>query len=178
MGHFAVSALGADRPGIVAAVTEVLTEQGCNLEDSTMAILRGHFAMMLIVAAPEEASTGALEAALGPAAARFELVLVVRPIDEAVPAVAAGEPWTVTVYGADRPGIVHGVASVLAEQGVNITDLNTRVIGEPEHPAYAMVMDVTVPAGADTAKLWDQLRARARELGVDSTVHPAEADIL
>ncbi|MBV8303503.1 MAG: amino acid-binding protein, partial [Acidimicrobiia bacterium] len=47
MGHYAVSAVGADRPGIVAAVTRVFVEHGCNLEDTSMTILRGHFAMML-----------------------------------------------------------------------------------------------------------------------------------
>src|SRR5438094_166616 len=51
--HFAVSAVGADRPGIVAAVTGAFLEHGCNLEDTSMTILRGHFAMMLVVAAPE-----------------------------------------------------------------------------------------------------------------------------
>jgi len=50
--HLAVSAIGADRPGIVAAVTGVLVDRGCNLEDASMSILRGHFAMMLVVAAP------------------------------------------------------------------------------------------------------------------------------
>ena len=53
MGHYAVSAVGADRPGIVAAVTGVFLENGCNLEDTSMTILRGHFAMMLVVAAPD-----------------------------------------------------------------------------------------------------------------------------
>src|SRR5947209_8005026 len=64
MAHFAVSAVGADRPGIVAAVTGVFVEHGCNLEDTSMTILRGHFAMMLIVAAPDDVSGEELESAL------------------------------------------------------------------------------------------------------------------
>ncbi len=64
MPHFAVSAVGVDRPGIVAAVTGVLVEQGCNLEDTSMSILRGHFAMMLLVAGPDGLTAEALEAAL------------------------------------------------------------------------------------------------------------------
>jgi len=38
--RLALSAIGADRPGIVAAVTGALVDSGCNLEDTTMAILR------------------------------------------------------------------------------------------------------------------------------------------
>ena len=48
MPHVAVTALGADRPGIVAAVTGVLMRHGGNLEDSAMTNLGGHFAMMLV----------------------------------------------------------------------------------------------------------------------------------
>jgi glycine cleavage system regulatory protein len=33
------------------------------------------------------------------------------------------------VYGADRPGIVHAVARVLAAFGVNVTDMTTQVVG-------------------------------------------------
>ena len=50
MRRFALSAVGRDRPGIVAGVSRVLLEHGINIEDSQMTILRGHFAMTLIVA--------------------------------------------------------------------------------------------------------------------------------
>lgn len=178
MAHFAVSAVGVDRPGIVAAVTGALVGLGCNLEDTSMTILRGHFAMMLIVAAPGEVGAAALEAALARPAADLDLVVAVREIDETVPVSPPGEPWTVSVYGADRPGIVHRVASVLAERQVNIVDLDTRVIGEPGSPVYAMVLDVTVPPGVDPAELGSALSALAAELGVECSMHPAEADIL
>jgi predicted amino acid-binding ACT domain protein len=36
-------------------VTGALLPHGINIEDSRMAILRGHFAMMLVVAVPEDA---------------------------------------------------------------------------------------------------------------------------
>jgi glycine cleavage system transcriptional repressor len=178
VAHFAVSAVGVDRPGIVAAVTGTLVGLGCNLEDTSMTILRGHFAMMLIVAAPAGVDAAALEAALAGPAARLDLVLAVREIDDTVPASPPGRPYTVSVYGADRPGIVHRVASLLAERQVNIVDLDTRVIGEPGPPVYAMLLDVTVPEGVDAAELESALAALAGELGVECSVHPAEADIL
>jgi glycine cleavage system transcriptional repressor len=176
--HVAVTAVGADRPGIVAAVTAVLVEQGCNLEDTSMTILRGHFAMMLVVDAPPGLAPSDLEAALVAAAGAFELVVTVRPIDEEVSASPAGEPWTVSVYGADRPGIVHGVASLLAAEGVNIVDLATRVIGDPSQPVYAMVLEVTVPPSVDPVDLDTRLKALLADLGVDGSLHPADADIL
>lgn len=178
MRHFALSAVGADRPGIVAAVTEVLLRHGCNLEDTSMTILRGHFAMTLVVAAPEPVGAVELEAALAPAAREFELVATVRPISEVVPLSEHGQSCTVSIYGADRPGIVHRVASLLAERSLNIVDLSTRMIGSPEHPVYAMLLDVDAPAGTDAEALRTALEVLAGELGVECTLHANDADIL
>ena len=180
MSHFAVTAVGADRPGIVAAVTGAFADLGCNLEDSSMTILRGQFAMMLVIDAPPGVGVEELERALAGPAAELDLMVAVRPAAE--PSPSADEPdagcWTVSVYGADHPGIVHGVASLLAERSVNIVDLSTRVVGSAESPAYTMVLEVTLPEDGDPHELERALEAKAGELGVTCRLHPAEADIL
>jgi glycine cleavage system transcriptional repressor len=176
--HLAVSALGADRPGIVAAVTGVLVEQGCNLEDTSMSILRGHFAMMLVVEAPAVVAATDLEAALAGPAAAFDLVVAVRAIDDSVPESPQGEPWALSVYGSDRPGIVHQVALALAGLGVNVVDLTTRVIGEANRPVYAMVLEVTLPPGADPDAVRAGLGEVADRLGVEWSLHRTDADVL
>jgi glycine cleavage system transcriptional repressor len=178
MAHFAVSALGADRPGIVAAVTGALVDQGCNLEDTSMSILGGHFAMMLIVAGGPGTTAEGLEAALESPAAEFDLIVAARPVADTVPESPVGSPFTVAVYGADRPGIVHRVTAALAARGVNIIDLTTRVIGDPGQPVYAMVLDVSVPEGADPSEVESDLAALGRDLGVDCSLHATEADVL
>lgn len=178
MPHFVVSAIGADRPGIVAAVTGAFADRGCNLEDTSMTILRGHFAMMLVVDAPDGYDARGLEEALAGSATRYELVLSVRPMTDDVPLSPEGDRWTVSVYGADRPGIVHRVTTALADQGINIVDLSTRVIGDKARPVYAMLLDVTVPDGINGAEVHEALRALGRELGIECTMHPSDADIL
>ncbi len=178
MAHFAVTAFGADRPGIVAAVTRAFVDHGCNLEDSSMTILRGQFAMMLVVDAPPGVGAGELEYALATPAAELDLVVTVRPASDEADDLADAVCWTVSVHGADRPGIVHGVAALLAERSVNIVDLSTRVVGAPDRPLYTMVLEVTLPPGVDPHRLEGELEATARELGVTCRLHPTEADIL
>ena len=177
MTTLAVTAIGTDRPGIVAAVTGVLTGAGCNLEDTSMSILRGHFAMVLIVAAPDGLDAAALEASLTAATRDLDLIVSVRPV---APGAASddGERWTVVVYGADHPGIVHGITSALAAAGVNVVDLTTRVSEGEDAPLYSMVIEVALPAGLQGAELDRRLSEAASELGVECTVHPSEADIL
>lgn len=184
MPRFAVAAVGADRSGIVAAVTGVFVEQGCNLQDTAMTILGGHFAMMLVVEA-DPGTTGAdLEVALAPTAAELDLLLMVRAIPDASKSASeagparTGEHCTVSVYGADHPGIVHGVARLLADRGVNIVDLTTRVVGTPESPVYAMVLEIEIPGDVDVQSLSADLDSLAQRMGVSASVHPSEADIL
>ena len=46
---FALSAIGRDRPGIVADLAELIYECDCNLEDSSMTILGSEFAVLLLL---------------------------------------------------------------------------------------------------------------------------------
>ena len=165
-------AVGTDRPGIVAAISEALLEQGLNIEDSQMTILRGHFAMILIVAGPEH---GGLEERLQGAARSVGLDSIhVSPVPELAPGRA--EPsHVVTVYGADHPGIVHAVAAALAEREVNITDLNTRLLSEG---LYVMMLEVTLPAGMRVDALERALSDVGRDQGVEVTIRPLESDAL
>lgn len=174
MTLLAVSAIGADRPGIVAGVTRVLYERGGNIEDSSMTILRGHFAMTLIVAGAD--APGDLEAALAPVAAELGLTLTVREVAPES-AHAPARPYVVTVYGADHPGIVAAVAGLLAGLGVNVTDLSTRLVDQPD-PLYAMFLDVDLPPGADVEQVAAALRDLAAELDVEAGIHAADADVL
>ena len=176
MAHVAVTAVGVDRPGIVADVTGALLERGGNLEDTSMTILRGHFSMVLVVAVPAASDAPALEAELARRAP--DLLVTVRPIGEQPPDVEEGDRWTVSVHGADRPGMVYEVARLLADRGVNVVDLRTRVIGAADRPVYAMLLDVTLPAGVDAVELDAALHALAGRTGIDCTLHPADADIL
>jgi glycine cleavage system transcriptional repressor len=177
MARFAVSVFGRDRPGIVAAVTRVLADAGCNLEDTSMTILRGHFAMMLVVSGGPGADAGDLEGRLGPVADRLDLHCSVRPLtDQVTAAVGGGERWSAAVYGADRPGLVARVSEALAARGVNIVDLETRVIGEPD-PVYAMHFELDIPTG-QAPQVEADLRAVAGELGVEVSLHADDADLL
>ena len=178
MSHVAVTAVGVDRPGIVAAVTGVLLRHGGNLENTAMTRLGGHFAMVLVVEVPGDEDAAALEGALATETAALGLTVTVRPIEEVESGVDEGAPWAVTVHGADRPGIVHRVTSLLAERGANIVDLATHQLTTDAGTGYVVLLSVLLPATADPAPLEAALGALAEELGVDVHLRPDEADFL
>jgi glycine cleavage system transcriptional repressor len=170
---YALLAVGADRPGIIAAVAERLVAHGVNITDTQMGILRGSFAMALALTVPDAADAGALEADLRDAGERIGLeALVLRPVEEGAP---ADEPThSVTVYGADHPGIVAAVTGALARLAVNVCDLRTRLAGE----LYVMHLEVVVPAELPEERVRDALAAVAGRQEVEITLAPADADVL
>jgi glycine cleavage system transcriptional repressor len=154
MAQLALSAIGRDRPGIVAATTEALLRHGANVEDSRMSILRGHFTMMLVVSVPDGADSSALAADLDTVAADLGLeALALSPISPS--AAETAEPThVVTVYGVDHPGIVNRAAQALAEHGVNIVDLQTKLVEDEGEPSiYVLQMEVALPGGLDPAEV-------------------------
>lgn len=170
-----MTAIGADRPGIVAALAEALRDLGGNLEDISSTILRGHFAMMLVVDAPEGVSPEAVREALARAAAPLGVSVEVRDVEEGGPAPAATH--VLTVSGADRPGIVARMARLLADRGGDITDLSCRRT-EDDRPVYVMVAEVALPPAADPEEVAREVAAAAAELSVDASLRPIAAETL
>jgi glycine cleavage system transcriptional repressor len=178
MRRFALSAIGSDRPGIVAGVTADLLAHALNIEDSQMSILRGHFTLVLILAADDRVDTDALRGDLERTAA--VLGLDAWSLSEIADAAAPAEPsCIVTVYGVDHPGIVHAVAGALAERGVNITDLQTRLVSEPgSGEIYAMALELSLPAGFSQSELEDVFAGVRSEQGVQVSVRELDRDLL
>lgn len=172
MSELAITVIGHDRPGIIAAVTGSLSGLGLNLTDSTMTRLRGHLAMTLICTGP--AGPAEVEAALATAARDGDLVATVRELVAESAPQTEGLHFLLTVHGADRLGIVAAITRTVAEAGGNITDLSTRLTGD----LYLLLAEVDLPPQADPDVLRDRLAGVGRALGVEVQLRPGETDLL
>src|SRR5450631_2797916 len=168
----AVTVLGHDRPGIVADVTGALADLHGNLEDSTMTLLRGHFAMVLLV--HTGAGAAAVEAALRPLTAGGALVINARVLEGAPLSEVGGPSDALRVHGADRPGIVATLTAVVARHGANIVDLSTRLVDG----LYVLMAELQLHNGASPVGLVAELKGAADELGVEVHLSPIDDDLL
>jgi glycine cleavage system transcriptional repressor len=168
----AVTVLGHDRPGIVADVTGALADLHGNLEDSTMTLLRGHFAMVLLV--HTGAGAAAVEAALRPLTTGGALVINARVLDDAALSEVSGPSYALRVHGADRPGIVATITAVVARHQANIVDLGTRLVDG----LYVLMAELQLPKEASPVSLAAELEGAAAELGVEVHLSPVDDDLL
>lgn len=177
MPNFSISVVGRDRPGIVAGISKVLFDLGCNIEDSTSTILSGQFAMILVVGHPEREDAAGIDAAFAGIREKMGLTVSVHALrgeDIVHEKRFRGTPYIISVYGADRPGIVYRVTKELADRSVNVTDLNTQVVGSKDRPVYVMVLEADIPDDFDMKGLEDVLERLKKELQVSISIRPIE----
>lgn len=145
---FMLTLVGKDQPGIVANITRVLYEGGCSLGETSMIRLGGNFTMMMMV--ESAAGMEALRETVQPVADGMDLCLHLDVIEghlheHQIPDVR------ISVYGADRPGIVAGVTALLAQQSFNIVDLESDVGGTGAQPIYVLHIEGTSGQGGIAA---------------------------
>lgn len=171
MQHFALTIIGRDRPGIVSQVTEILFNLGCNIADSSCSILGGQFSMILIISNPKISCKDDFGNAFAPLE-ETNLSIYIRTLKEGgeVRPEMDGELCMISVYGADKPGIVYQVAKELGDRQINITDLNTKLIGDKQHPIYVMMIEALLPEGVEVEEVESWTAQLKQKLQVDISV--------
>ncbi len=171
-----LTGVGQDRVGIVAEVAELLYQVGCNLLDSSMTRLRGEFAIILMVQLPDGKSVEQLKNELARVESKMGLALGVRELSdgELEHSQPSGNLHMISVYGADKPGIVAGITRKLSDMGINITDVETKFTDEREKGVFVMILEVEVPGELPTRAVESALDEISNELHVDLSVQALE----
>ena len=170
--YLVLSALGPDRPGLVAEVTRYLAEHGGNIEDSRMAVLGGEFGIMVLVSG----GPAAVEAIARDAAqleARTGLGVLIRPTrSPEAHRKAAAVPCLIVTNALDHEGIVRAVSGALYEAGVNIVSLQTTAYNAPitGSPLFRMEATVDVPREVPLSRIREAMAEVARNDNLDIEV--------
>ena len=175
--YFVLSAIGRDRPGLVAELAELVLECDANLEDSRMTILGSEFAVLLLCSATAPETGDRLASGAKHLERDHGLTILLREVDaEARPPAPAPDVrlYRVEAAGEDKAGIVASICKVLAEHGVNIAELSSESRPGPGgSPHYQMHLRVEVPGDLDPRVLREALEAEADRLVLDVALMPA-----
>jgi len=162
--HSLLWATGADRPGIVAAVTRVLFENNCNIEDSSMLQLGSEFAMLLIFSSEKPLSPSRTDLLFKNITKKYLLSIGVKSLSkkQAQFKPVKKELHMVSLHGADRPGLVYRLTDCLAKNKFNITDLVTHRTSQGSQPGYVLFVEGEL--GGKLSALEKDLAALAKKL--------------
>jgi glycine cleavage system regulatory protein len=161
-----MTVLGKDRPGVVESLARVVSQHGANWLESRMAHLSGQFAGIVHVEV-DPAAVDRLIRALRALDAQG-LTIITQQDSADLPATAFA-PMRMELVGNDRPGIVHEVTRVLADQGVNVEAFETECVSAPMSGGrlFRAIATLRLPAGLTTHGLQESLEQIAHDLMVD-----------
>jgi len=171
---FLLTSFSKDRPGIVADISQVIFENGYNMEDSSMTYLAGEFAILLLLSAPSSADVEEVVEKLSIECRRLEreknITAYIRPVTgEAAEPQSGVAVKTILVEGLDQAGIVYKVSRFLADSNINIRTLSSEVTLSPQSGAllYEMTIKVEIPPDYSLQDLEDGLARIGDQLKVD-----------
>jgi glycine cleavage system regulatory protein len=125
---YIITFIGDDRPGIVEQLSGVIKKNGGNWQESRLSQLGGKFAGLILVSLPTDGGP-ALEADLAALDAGRLRVSVTATGQRATP--LTGRNIALSVIGPDRQGIVQEISRALAQQQINVIEMDSRVSSAP-----------------------------------------------
>jgi glycine cleavage system transcriptional repressor len=135
--QYVMTLMAANRTGILAAMCTALDELGGNLLEVSQTVIHGYFTMIIAAEFPTERTPDVIADHLTAVGAPFGVELAIKdPYQDPMRPAGLGrpvmEPYVLTVVGQDRPGSLRQLALRLAQDGVNISDIDAFRRGDGE----------------------------------------------
>lgn len=158
---------GADRPGLVEAVSACAAKHGANWLESRMLHLGGCFTGIARLEVDETDRSDLLEAMKS--LSEHGLQVVVHDAGAGLPGAATGAAATIEIVGHDRPGIVREIARALSARAVNVEELSTERSSAPMtgELIFTARAEVRLPPGLRAEDVRRELEGIASDLMVD-----------
>ncbi|MFZ7111319.1 MAG: glycine cleavage system protein R [Desulfatiglandales bacterium] len=168
MQKVVISILGTDQAGIVAAVSRILTENNCNIENASQTILQTEFAAIFIVSKPEELQADDLLMRLRRGLKPLGLYAFLKPMEsaEGPAAPVTSEPFVITTIGPDSLGLIATLTEIMARFKANITNLKALAHENQVSTRRdtVVIYEVDIPLDIDHQAFRQALRERAKDL--------------
>jgi glycine cleavage system regulatory protein len=168
MTTYVLTAIGDDRPGLVAALAAAVDENDGSWVDSQLALLAGKFAGIVQVDLPD-ANVEGLMAALADLEDEVGLRVEASAAEPAGAAPGPARALRLHLLGQDRTGMVREVTTALRSQGATIDGLRswTREAPEGGGMLFEAEAELRLPIESDEADVREALETIAAELMVD-----------
>ncbi|EEN8681352.1 glycine cleavage system transcriptional repressor [Salmonella enterica subsp. enterica serovar Typhimurium] len=169
--YLVITALGADRPGIVNTITRHVSSCGCNIEDSRLAMLGDEFTFIMLLSGTWNAIT-LIESTLPLKGAELDLLIVMkRTSDRPRPAMPA-TVW-VQVEVADSPHLIERFTALFNSHEMNIAELVSRTQPAEGDKAAQLFIQITAhsPASQNSANIEQVFKALCTELNAQGSIN-------
>lgn len=171
--HLVITAVGTDRPGICNEVVHLVTQAGCNIMDSRIAIFGKEFTLIMLVSGSASHTTR-VETTLPLLGQEHDLITIVKrtsPHDQ------QHNAYNVEVYveSDDKPGLTEKFTQFFADKQIGMFSLSAQTISKSKLESNKDQFHIAITAHVDSEcnlmQLQEDFDALCKELGVQGSLN-------
>ena len=178
MDKIIMSVLGEDRPGIIAAITRILYQQNCRIENVSQVVLQSKFSGIFIICMPGDLSVDSLNLQIKLGLSEMNVQVHIKkfnPLENQYKFPVQTIPFVITAWGHnDQDGQVSGITEVIAQHGVNINKFKAMLQAGPNELENIMIFEVDIPVNIDFSLFKTLLLERAECLDLSLSIQHAQ----
>ncbi len=166
MKSFIITAIGSDRPGIVSEITNLITSHGANIEESKMSKMGSDFAIIMLIKVLGEWNNS-LDVSLHSIP---DLTISIKETQEHQ---RLNHNRNIKLNGADNEGIVNILSKYLADNMINISEMETNISSAPMTgtPLFNLSANVVFPEQINEENIRKDLDIIAKKLSVEISLN-------
>ncbi|MBM3969740.1 MAG: hypothetical protein FJ302_07750 [Planctomycetes bacterium] len=169
--RYIISLTGANRVGVLAAVTTALDELRGNLWEASISVMQPYCSILLAADFPDDRNQEVVSDHIRDLCRPYGVeVRLSEPAADSGILAPPSNKYVLTVRGSDKPGMLRMLSGKLAELGVDIRNLYAERCERDK--SFSLELELAIPMSFDFTRVSEQLFARCQEVGLNATLEP------
>ncbi len=170
----AISAMGANRAGLIEPIVRAIRECGCAIAESRMSVMGDRFAMMVLLSGTWDA-IAKIENLL-PRLQQDHDITITSQRASARPPAHNLMPYAVEVIAVEQAGIVHQIAQFFARRDINIEDMysGNYAAAHTGTPMFSLHMTISIPTNISIAGMRSDFMDFCDQHNLDAIMEPVK----
>jgi glycine cleavage system regulatory protein len=165
LDQIVLSFIGADKPGLVKRLADIISSKGGNWMESNLSQLAGKFTGIVLISVSAQNSDSLCKALHDLSSEEFKILTELTSAQES----AKTMELALHILGPDRPGIVKSISQALEQNKINVKQMESKITsaamsGDPMFEAEAIIQ---VADQIDIDALLVDINNISMELGID-----------
>jgi len=165
LDQIVLSFIGADKPGLVKRLADIISSKGGNWMESNLSQLAGKFTGIVLISVSAQNSDSLCKALHDLSSEEFKILTELTSAHES----AKTMELALHILGPDRPGIVKSISQALEQNKINVKQMESKITsaamsGDPMFEAEAIIQ---VADQIDIDALLVDINNISMELGID-----------
>jgi glycine cleavage system transcriptional repressor len=171
--HLVITAVGTDRPGICNQVIHLVTQSGCNIVDSRIALFGNEFTLLMLLSGNSSHITR-VETTLPVLGHEHGLITMMKRTS---PHLDSPLSYTVEVFveSEDKQGLTEKFTEFFADRGIGLSSLSAQTINKEKAQSACDLFQISISAVVEVEynlmQLQEEFNALCLELSVQGSLN-------